>query len=110
MNTLPLGSDTIDRWGNPSGRTQSERRLKISFVKDLLPSFFLALPFLGIAYTLTGGINTMLMQINEQYGVGGGAVQVAAAEAVAVCEDEAADAYTRCNDAAKGAARQIALD
>lgn len=110
MNTLPLGSDTIDRSGNPSGQTQTERRLKISFVKDLLPSFFLALPFLAIAYTLTGGINTMLTQIDQQYGAGAGQVQIAATETVAVCETEAIDAHTRCDTAAKGTRQGIALD
>jgi len=64
MKTIQLSPEGMDREAlGYEGPLAETRTLKISFIRDVLGNFVLAIPFWAIGYSLTGGIEEAMLAL-----------------------------------------------
>jgi hypothetical protein len=79
MTDIRLSSEGMDREAyGYEGPLAEKRTLKISFVRDVLGNFVLAIPFWAIGFSLTGGIQETMLALRQD-GSDASALRVASA-------------------------------
>lgn len=66
MKNIDLSPGGMDREAlGYEGPLPEKRTLKISFVRDVLGNFVLAIPFWAIGFSLTGGIEETMLALHQ---------------------------------------------